>query len=288
MYKVLLVPALGMAADAPVFETAHLAARMFDAHVAFLHVRVDVREMIVAMASSDMGGGGISGIVDRMEKDSLTQEQVAHKGFEDFRDRTKLPVATVPNGAGVSVEWRTELGDMSVWLAAHGRSADLLVVGRARDDEPVAMDVLEAGLMDTGRPLLIVPAKAPETLTGTVTIAWKDTPEAARAVAAALPFIDKAERVVILSVQEDETTTEESCERLLRALHWHNKNTTRQYLRATNDQPLVQTLIDAAANAGTSLLVMGGYSHSRLREVVFGGFTRHIMTGTDLPVLMAH
>ena len=48
------------------------------------------------------------------------------------------------------------------------------------------------------------------------------------------------------------------------------------------------TLIDAAANAGTSLLVMGGYSHSRLREVVFGGFTRHIMTGTDLPVLMAH
>jgi nucleotide-binding universal stress UspA family protein len=170
----------------------------------------------------------------------------------------------------------------------HGRVADLLVVGRAREGEAVAMDILEAALMESRRPVLIAPAEAPQKTSDTIAIAWKDTPEAARAVAAALPFIAAAKRVIILSAEEgDERSGQPSCERLLHALLWHNPATSVQRLQG-NARPPAEIVLDEAAAAGADLLVMGGYGHSRLREVAFGGFTRHMLTKCRLPVLMAH
>jgi nucleotide-binding universal stress UspA family protein len=149
------------------------------------------------------------------------------------------------------------------------------------------MDVLEAALMDTGKPLLIAPKVPPADLLGTVVIAWKDTPEAARAVAAAMPLIDNAARVVILSVGEGDAPADETCIRLQNALRWHNVNTSVKPLTRAGRAP-VEVLLEAAGEFGATLLVMGGYSHSRLREVVFGGFTQRILNAADLPVLMAH
>ena len=89
------------------------------------------------------------------------------------------------------------------------------------------MDMLEAALMATGRPTLIAPSKAPERLSGIVAIAWKDRPEAARAIAAADPFLQDGRQVVILSVIEDARADERSCERLRHALSWQNPRTQR-------------------------------------------------------------
>lgn len=141
--------------------------------------------------------------------------------------------------------------------------------------------------MATGRPVLIAPARAPSRLSGTVAVAWKNRPEAARAVAAARPFIELADRVVIISVEEDAETNERSCEMLRYALSWHNPKTIVRHLKQEG-RPPVETLLDAAGAVEADLLVMGGYGHSRIREVIFGGFTRHILTGADLPILMAH
>ena len=71
------------------------------------------------------------------------------------------------------------------------------------------------------------------------------------------------------------------------ALRWHNKATTVQVLGRNGRAP-VEILLEGAKAAGATLLVMGGYSHSRLREVVFGGFTKRVLHGAELPVLMAH
>ena len=148
-----------------------------------------------------------------------------------------------------------ETGDEPSWLATHGRTADLLVVGRARQGEAVAMDVLEACLMETGRPVLIAPAKTPRTLSGTVAIAWKDRPEAAKAVAAALPFIDIADRVIILSVEEGSDGADQSCERLRHALSY-NANTSVRRLKQDGHAP-AGTLLAAASTAEADMLVMG-------------------------------
>jgi nucleotide-binding universal stress UspA family protein len=196
-------------------------------------------------------------------------------------------VRDVPPAEGVSAEWTTETGTNAVWIAKHGRSADLVVAGRARPGGGTAMEVLEAALMNTGRPVLIAPPTAPPSVGRIVAIAWKDTREAAGAVAAALPFIAQAERVVILTIEEDDEPGDRSLKRLQRALRWHNPQVSIDRL-VREDGSAVETLLLAATRAGSDLLVMGGYGHTRLREAMFGGFTRHVLQRAELPVLMVH
>ncbi|MDE2200187.1 MAG: universal stress protein [Rhodospirillales bacterium] len=288
MFKHILVPATGTAADAAVFATALLAARPFAAHLEFLHVRIDVTEIVVAMSAGGTAGGGIQGLIDRLEADGKALEQKAWENFTRFCTEAGIATSGATPGQGLCADMVVETGSEAAWLAEHGRFADLLVVARTRDDSEVAMDVLEAALMDTGRPLLIAPATPPTTLLSTVAIAWKDRPEAARAVAAAMPFIDRAERVVILTVNEDgEAKPDESAQRLARALRWHNASISVHPIAAAGRSPADALLAEAQA-LGAGLVAMGGYSHSRLREVIFGGFTQRVLRGADLPVLMAH
>jgi nucleotide-binding universal stress UspA family protein len=102
-----------------------------------------------------------------------------------------------------------------------------------------------------------------------------------------MPFIEAAEQVKILTVGEDEKTGEATSERLQRSLRWHNAATAVQHLDG-GGRPPVEVLLETAKSIGATLLIMGGYSHSGLREVVFGGFTQRMLAGADLPVLMAH
>jgi nucleotide-binding universal stress UspA family protein len=211
----------------------------------------------------------------------------AEQAFHDLCEREGLTLSSDLSTDLPSAEWRTESGDEPAWLAEHGRTAALLVVGRAREGETVAMDVLEACLMATGRPVLIAPARVPRRLSGTVAIAWKNRFEAARAVAAAQLFVEMAARVVILMVDEDEETDEGSCERLRYALSWHNPKTTVQRLKQ-DERPAFETMLAAAGAVEAEVLVMGGYGHSRVREVIVGGFTRHVLAGAEPPILMTH
>jgi nucleotide-binding universal stress UspA family protein len=288
MYKYLLVPATGAAEDESVFATALLAARLFSAHLEFLHVRVDVTDIVISMSTGGLGGGGaVQGVVDRLEAEAKQVEARARQGVEAFCERNAIPRGTPRPGEGLSAEFTVESGSDAQWIAEYGRFADLVVVGRAQPGHEVSTEVLEAALMDTGRPLLVAPPHAPPTLLGTVVIAWKDTPEAARAVAAATPLLERAERVVIVTVVEEEEAREHSSDRLLRSLRWHNPNTCVRQLGRERRKP-VEVLLEEANRVQASLIVMGGYSHSRLREVVFGGFTHRILAGVDVPVLIAH
>ncbi len=288
MFKYILVPATGAETDAAVFSTALAVARLSAAHLEFLHVRADVQHVLMAMASADMGGGvGYDQIIETLEQDIAIRQQKAERAFRDFCERERLPISSDPLTNLPSAEWRMETGDEPAYLAEHGRAADLLVVGRAREGAVVEMGMLEASLMASGRPVLIAPAKLANSMSGTVAIAWKNRPEAARAVAAAQPFVAMADKVIILSVDEGAGANDQSCEGLRHALSWQNANTTVQHLKP-HGRPAVETLLAAADAADADLLVMGGYGHSRVREVIFGGFTRRILTDADLPVLMAH
>ena len=190
-------------------------------------------------------------------------------------------------GGGVSAEFTVETGSDAQWISEYGRFADLVVVGRAQPGREMAMEVLEAALMDTGRPLLVAPPTVPQTLLGTIVIAWKDTAEAAHAVAAAMPLLESAERVEIVTVVREDDPREYTSDRVLHSLRWHNPNISVRQLGRERRRP-VDVLLQEAIRLQASLVIMGGYSHSRLREVVFGGFTHHILSGVDIPVLMAH
>lgn len=284
MPRYILVPASGADSDVPVFAAALAVGRAWAGHLKFLHVRADADAILVSIAGTGMMA--TAQMAGRLQQDIAEREQEAERGVRDFCAREEVQFGNVPGVNRTSAEWHVETGDEGAWLATHGRVADLVVVGRTPDGAPTALDLLEAALIQTGRPVLIAAAKALQVQGSTIAIAWKDTREAARAVAAALPFIAKAARVVIISVEEDLARRALSPNRLADALRWHNSEVTVQGLVPDTRAP-VDTLLDAAASLRANLLVMGGYSHSRAREVIFGGFTRRVLRNAELPVLMA-
>lgn len=287
MFKNILVPATGGPADAAAFAIARLAAGAFGAHLEFLHVRADATDVLMNMADGGIGGGAaVQAVIDRMDAEANTQAEAARREVDAMLATAGIPMREAPGGAGPSAEYRQELGSRSTFLAQYGRSADLVVMGRGTQDDGT-LETLEAALMDTGRPLLIAPGIPPDSLGKRIVIAWKDSPEAARAVSCALPFIARAETVTIVNVADDADSQDQSGARLMRALRWHNPAVTlRQLVQGSSSA--VEVLHREAAAQSADLLVMGGYGHSRLREMVFGGFTRRTLGDSALPVLMAH
>jgi len=148
------------------------------------------------------------------------------------------------------------------------------------------LDTIEGALIDSGRPLLIPPAAPLTVLPETIAIAWKATPQAARALTAASPFLSTAKQVVVLTVAEDRRAPEEEADRLMAGLRRHGVPVSVRHLRP-EAQSAADTLLSAAVEHA-ALLVMGGYGHSRLREWIFGGFTLRVLRGAEVPVLMAH
>jgi hypothetical protein len=206
------------------------------------------------MATADMGGAvAYDRILESLEQDVAVKQKKAELAFHDFCKRERLTVSSDLSTDLPSAEWRSEIGDEPAWLGEHGRTADLLVVGRAPRRRVGDHGCTRACVMTTGRPVLIAPVRAPDCLSGTVAIAWKSRPEAARAVAAAQPLVEMADRVVILSVDEDGDTDEPSCERLRSALSWHNPRTILQRLKQ-DARPPVETVLAAASAAKADVL----------------------------------
>ena len=286
MPRIVLLPVSGTPADQEVFAPALTVARSFESHLVALHVRPDVRRDVASLAASDGGmTAGIDTLMEQMETEADTREKAASDAWHAFCTQNNIAGAETPGAKGVTAEWASETGIEADWLAEYGRTADLILVGRGDPKWGPDYVLMEAALMDTGKPVLIAPRTGGAAMNEVVGIAWKDTREAAGAVAAAMPFLRAARHVVVFIVPENED--DRSHLRLARALRWHNRNVTIQSLSG-EDQAPVALLLGGVHKAGCGLLVMGGYGHTRLREAVFGGFTRAMLAEAPLPVLMAH
>jgi nucleotide-binding universal stress UspA family protein len=290
MIKTILVPATADKTDDRAYAAASALVRAFDAHIDALHVRVDpVAVAVNTMADGGAGGTLLQGLINDLEQEIRHREVAAHRKFAEFCAREGIPVIAEPTGAPAirSAQWHAETGDQSRWMATYGMTADLIVVPRGTpSDEGDARATLEAVLIEAGRPLLIPSDSAsPLAIADRVAIAWKPTPQAARAVAAAMPFLTRAKEIVVMTVEEEEGR-HDAADRLVSSLGWHGLNAVAQRLKPGSHGG-AETLLAAAADQ-TGLLVMGGYGHSRLREWVFGGFTQRVLSEAPMPVLIAH
>jgi nucleotide-binding universal stress UspA family protein len=287
MIKTILVPATGSHKDDGVFTSALAVARALDAHLDFLHVRADAAAMAAAMASDGGGAAMVTGLVERIDEEASQREESAKQLFQRFCERERLVVADSPIAQpGPTAQWHQQTGDEAYWVTEYGHSADLLVIGRPTDDQGVSIDTAERALLGSGRPVLIPPATPLAALPETIVIAWKAAPEAARAVTAAMPLLAMAKQVLIVTVAEEQGLSDEEGARLMTSLRWRGLDAATRHLQP-NPQGAADTLIRAAAERG-ALVVMGAYGHSRMREWIFGGFTRHVMRGAEVPVLMMH
>jgi nucleotide-binding universal stress UspA family protein len=209
--------------------------------------------------------------------------------------RTAFDQAT--NGQPVVAEWRLHQAKRPGYVEAvldHARSADIVVAAQKESDWDYAemFDVPDWLAMDSGRPVLIVPrAGALEQIGERVVVAWNNSRESARAVFDALPILQKAAAVTVLSVEESakpEVTSTIAGAEIGAALARHGvKVEVQQVKPGARGDAGVELLAQVAAHRA-DLLVMGCFGRSRLREFILGGASRHVLQNTAVPVLMAH
>jgi len=196
--------------------------------------------------------------------------------------------AAVP--AGIEVSWRGSIEAPNRSLAATARRADLIVTGSNLDNAGAGylrrVDVGEL-VLGAGRPVLVASADAAEIKAETVVIGWKDTREARRAVADALPLLKAAATVVAVSISEGDLGAEQaSLEDLLAWLRRHDIVAKGDVHAAEQSQ--AETLAAIAGRLGSDLIVTGGYGHSRLREWLFGGVTRDLLAAPTMNRFMSN
>jgi nucleotide-binding universal stress UspA family protein len=277
--KDILVNLDAAAASAARLDLACALARRHDAHLTGLFV-VDIS--VAAMAGAEGGGAALAELIEIMRRDGLAAAKVAE---DAFREKTRKE--------GVAAEWRMVEGVAPQQVALHGRYADLIVVGQDSPEEgaPAAGPLLEAALFTSGRPVLVVPfAGRFETLGKRVLIGWNAKREAARAVHDALPLMTGAEAVGVLVVNPQPGSDmhgEEPGADIAQHLARHGVKVTVERIVAP-ELGADDALLNRAAESGADLIVIGGYGHSRLRELVLGGVTRGLLRHMTVPVLMSH
>ena len=164
----------------------------------------------------------------------------------------------------------------------------MIVLARPGDEwQSPSMITLESALFESGRPVLIAPPNSPRSLGTNILVAWNNCTEQARTMADAMPLLRLAERITILTV-EGATVAGPSGEQMARSLKMNGIAADTITMKPAGKRSAGETILTKADELGCDLIVKGAYTQSRLRQMIFGGTTRHILANAKLPVLMAH
>lgn len=284
-FKTILVPVGDAASAAQALDAALHLAEAFDAHVAALHVRADATSAVPLMGEG-MSGAMVEEMLSVAERQAAERADKCRQAFDAACARHGIAWATAPC-PGPSAEWLDHTGREEEEVARRGRLHDLVVVGRPVEgaDTPSLL-TLNAALMESGKPILLAPPKTPASIGRRVAVAWNGSAEAGRAVACAVPLLARADQVTILSMAEDERTTIAPAGDVAAFLAWHGITAQCKVIAAGAQAG--HALLDQCRADDVDLLVMGAYTHSRLRQLILGGVTRHVLGHAELPCLMSH
>ena len=276
--KTILIPTEDHDAMPAVLEAARIVARTFDSYMEGFAVHPAAGTYVAVEPVSSLA---ISGAY---EHDAELASQ-ARTIFENFMRSRDVPAAGGDAG-GYSHGWPRSEAEDDLFIGSYGRLFDLMVLGRpGRAAQNPRMPPLEAALFDSGKPALIVPPTAPSAIGRNVLVAWNRSTEQATTNAFALPLLRLAERVTVLEV-EGGTTPGPSAEQAAQHLRRNGVKATALTQKA-GGRSVGEAVLEHATAIGADLLVKGAYTQSRLRQMMFGGATRHILAHAGLPVLMA-
>ncbi|SAL82689.1 UspA domain-containing protein [Caballeronia terrestris] len=180
-------------------------------------------------------------------------------------------------------------------VSRYGRCADLVIAGQDDPSDPesfIADHFIEDLVMESGRPVLLVPYAGEFPTIGTrVMLAWDGSREATRAVHDALPFLQRARQVTVVTVNELSTRSLASQipgAEIALTIGRHDVKVEVNAIEGAHDASIGDVLLSRASNLGADLLVMGAYGHARWRELVLGGATRTLLKSSTLPLLLSH
>ena len=293
--KTILVLTGGSDSDSPVFETALAAAQPLGAHLRFVHIRIGAGQAAIYSPHVEFASGpALVDALGRLEDDAARRSAAFGEHVRAFCTRFNITMQDAPEPAkGVTASLLEESDDAARRLVAHARHHDLVVMARAKRPNGLPPDFIETLLLKSGRPILLAAAQTPRNLRGTIMVCWRETPEVARVIRAAMPFLTGAQRVVFARVEEKSNHIEDALkhvEALNDAAAQFGECGVATYARAipSEGRPIADVLASAAADCAADLMVMGAYGHSHMREVIFGGCTQAVIRHAERPVLLLH
>jgi nucleotide-binding universal stress UspA family protein len=278
--KTILVPMENHDAMQSALETALLLGRRCNSYIEGFTLRWSINEVMVGDV---MGGVSLETYRDDIAEEAKKAKQI----FESFMQKHDVPRATETTES-LSFGWLDDAPEGEGFIGSYGRVFDVIVMKR-RDARsgPIHDRLIESGLFESGRPILLSPPSPPQQIATNVLIAWNCSTEQARAIALAMPLLQKADHITVLTVIGGTGVPGPSAEQLIRYLH-RNGIIAKPMRVELDGRNTGETILATAQSLGCDLLIKGAYTQSRLRQWIFGGATQHVLGNAALPVLLAN
>jgi nucleotide-binding universal stress UspA family protein len=278
--KTILVPTENHDAVRSALETALLLARRCDSYIEGFALRWSINQFV----GSDIAGGLP---IETFNEDIAEEAKQARQLFESFMQEHGVPRSTKAAGA-LSFGWLDEAPEGESFVGSHGRVFDVIVMHRSNTKSIGLHDrAIESGLFESGRPILLAPPSPPSQIATNVLIAWNCSTEQARATALSMPLLQRAGRVTVLTVTGGTEVPGPSAEQMIQCLQ-RNEIVAEPMRVELDGRSTGEAILATAQSLGCDLLIKGAYTQSRLRQMIFGGATRHVLENAAIPVLLAN
>lgn len=278
--KTILVPMEPHDGMKAVLETTLLLAKQCDSYIEGFSLRFGISEFVAVDPAGSIP-------LESYRQESLEEAAQARRTFDSFMQERNVPRASGAN-PGLSFGWLEDAPEGEGFVGSYGRVFDITVLSRP-DANTIGLHnrAIESGLFESGRPILLSPPSPPKSIATNIMVHWNCSTEQARATAFAMPLLHKASRVTVLTVVGGQGVPGPSSEQLLSHLR-RNGIAAASKSVGLEGRSTGEAILAAARAEGCDLLVKGAYTQSRLRQMIFGGATSHILSEAELPVLMAH
>ena len=284
--KVILVPVNGVDEAAVPLAMAIRMARAADARVECVHAALDPQASVPYFGEG-MTGAMVEDVMNAIAREEEQRGKRAREQVEAACKASGVEMATTTDRPGFAVVYAEQIVREEDLISQQGRLADLIVMPRPTDDDDVEAAVsLQAAITETARPVLMTPPTMPSSLATNVCIAWNGSVQSARAIAEAMPLLLSASQVTILAVA-DSTAGGPDAHAARRYLAWHGEPANVVGM-TPRDRSIGDSILDGCGDRGADLLVMGAYTKSQIRRLIFGGVTRDVLEGATMPVLLVH
>jgi len=278
--KTILIPTERGESMSSALQTALLLARRFDSYIEGFALQPGISQFLAV----DIGG---SIATESFRQESVEEAKKAKAMFEAFMQEQGVPRSSQA-ASGLSFSWLDDAPEGEDVVGSYGRVFDLIVLSRP-DATSLGTQrrALESGLFESGRPILLSPPLPPKQIATNVLIAWNGSTEQTRAIAFAMPLLQQAESVKVLTIPGGSGVPGPSGEQLTRSLQRNGIPATLLTVEL-DGRSTGETVLATVASEDCDLLIKGAYTQSRLRQLIFGGATRHILANATLPVFLAH
>ncbi len=284
--KTILVPIRGDGKGEAVLDCAYALSSRFGAHIEAVHARAKPEEYL---PYGTLISAGMKATILESAKENAADEEARFRAlFNDYCASKNLLVLEKPPSPGnqVTASWREVTGKQATVVALRGRLADMIAVPKPDQETRLGVNTLQSALLETGKLVLMAPAKPAASVGSHIAIAWNASAESARAITLAMPLLNAADKVTILSAETGDALPL-SANDLADHLRWHNIEPDVRTFNSTGHD-IGAPLLAQVKEAGADLLVMGAFGHNRHREMVFGGVTQYVIEHADMPVLLTH